>query len=178
MAVRLLADARQAGLVVDGIGAGFPEYVDPHGQLTSRLVMDWDVQPGRLLGGLGPVTVESDVRCGAIAEAAFGRGPVLAAARQGASAATGIVETAAAALAVGLAWLVQLTDPEAVILGGGLGHAGGPWFAAVAREYHRRVATRPDPPDLLTGALGPAAGIIGAARASQDAARVASPLSG
>jgi predicted NBD/HSP70 family sugar kinase len=82
-----------------------------------------------------------------------------------------VVDTAAGALGAALAWLVQLTDPEAVIMGGGLGHAGGPWFAAVAREYHRRVAVRPGPPDLLTGALGPAAGIIGAARARQDAAR-------
>ncbi|MGH3396103.1 MAG: ROK family protein [Streptosporangiaceae bacterium] len=138
-----------------------------------------------------PVAPDVDGRCGCTLEQyasgagisarylartgqpADGARPVLDAARQGDAAAAGIVATAAGALAAGLAWLVQLTDPEAVILGGGLGHAGGPWLAAVAREYRRRAAARPDPPQLLTGALGPAAGIVGAARASQDAARSA-----
>jgi glucokinase len=59
---------------VQGIGVGVPEYVSPAGELTSREVMDWDIQPSELFGTLGPVWIESDVRCGALAEARQGAG--------------------------------------------------------------------------------------------------------
>lgn len=78
VAHRLVAAARDLGLQVDGIGAGFPEFVDLRGTLTSRDVLDWSTQPAVLLGELAPVAIESDVRCGAIGEAVFGRGRDLA----------------------------------------------------------------------------------------------------
>jgi glucokinase len=74
MAEELAGAASRGGFEVDGIGAGFPEFVDAQGRLTSRLVLDWDTQPGPLLADLAPVTLESDVRCGAIGEAVYGRG--------------------------------------------------------------------------------------------------------
>lgn len=61
--------ARDAGTPVDAVGVGMPEYVDQHGQLTSRDVLDWTEQPAVLLADVAPiVVVESDVRCAAEAE--------------------------------------------------------------------------------------------------------------
>jgi glucokinase len=74
VARELLARAVVAGCRVDGIGAGFPEYVDPDGRLTSHEVLAWTDQPADLLARLAPATVESDVRCGALAEALLGAG--------------------------------------------------------------------------------------------------------
>jgi glucokinase len=68
----LLDHADAMGLRVDGIGAGFPEYVDLAGQLRSHEVLAWTRQPAEMLADLAPVTVESDVRCGALAEGIIG----------------------------------------------------------------------------------------------------------
>ncbi|MFG3260393.1 ROK family protein [Streptomyces sp. NPDC048172] len=69
--------AREKGYEVAGLGAGFPEYVDPAGALTAREVIDWDEQPSALLArtlpGV-PVVVDSDARCGARGEARWGGG--------------------------------------------------------------------------------------------------------
>ncbi|MYV49506.1 ROK family protein [Streptomyces sp. SID2888] len=78
----LLDDAARLGVTVTALGAGFPEYVDADGLLTSREVLAWDVQPAVVLGaeaapGL-PVAVGSDVRCGALGEARHGVGRDLA----------------------------------------------------------------------------------------------------
>jgi glucokinase len=56
------------------IGLGVPEYVDLDGLVTSRLVMDWDRQPRAAFESLVPVSVDSDVRCAALAEARLGSG--------------------------------------------------------------------------------------------------------
>lgn len=70
VAERLSAAARKAGVPLRAIGVGMPEYVDPSGDLTSSLVLDWTEQPRSLLADLAPiVAVESDVRCAAMAEA-------------------------------------------------------------------------------------------------------------
>lgn len=66
----LLALAAGRGMDIVAIGAGFPEYVR-EGRLTSSEVLEWRRQPADLLGVLAPgipVVVESDVRCGALAE--------------------------------------------------------------------------------------------------------------
>ena len=68
----LLAQAHSDGLVVAGIGIGLPEYVRPDGFVSSRLVLGWDSQPSEVFGKFAPTTVDSDVRCGARAEACFG----------------------------------------------------------------------------------------------------------
>jgi glucokinase len=73
-----LADAARAqGLDLAGVGAGFPEYVDPAGRLTSHEVLTWSTQPAEALAAAVPgvpVAVESDVRCGAVAEVRLGAG--------------------------------------------------------------------------------------------------------
>ncbi|MFC4223507.1 ROK family protein [Lysinibacter cavernae] len=72
-----------ANLTIVAVGAGFPEYVDAAGQLTSSEVISWQQQPAavltevaeRALGSAAaqvPVRVESDVRAGAIGEVLFG----------------------------------------------------------------------------------------------------------
>ncbi len=60
-----------------GLGVGMPEYVSRSGLLTSSEVLDWTTQPAALLSDLYPgvpVVVESDVRCGALAEWRLGAG--------------------------------------------------------------------------------------------------------
>jgi len=68
----------------------------------------------------------------------------------------------AKALGIGIALLVNLLDPEAVVLGGGLGSADTPYIDQ-ARDWaahyaHRFAAGTP----MLRGALGADAGVIGA----------------
>lgn len=70
----LVARAERLGLAIDGFGAGFPEYVAPDGRLTSHEVLGWRRQPAAVLAPFGPVTVGSDVRCAALAEARLGAG--------------------------------------------------------------------------------------------------------
>jgi glucokinase len=241
VARELVAVARDRGLAFDGIGVGFPEYVAPEGRLTSHEVLAWTEQPADLLGTLAPVTVESDVRCAAIGEAAAGvarglpsfcfvtvgtgvsyalledgrprpgvRGEAIALgelevsrrvepsatvsvehyasgeairaryraqtgapvsgavdvfrrAAGGDLAATSIVTSAGAALGEALAVLVRLVDPGAVVVGGGVSAATGPWREALLAAYARRLASRPGSPPILWAVLGSDAGIIGAA---------------
>lgn len=89
---------------------------------------------------------------------------VLQLSASGDTAARGIVVTAGEAVGAAVAHLVNLVDPQAVVLGGGLGLAGGLYRESLAkalREYvwsdlHRNVP-------LLSAELGNDAGIIGAA---------------
>lgn len=241
LATELRAEAESMGLAVEGIGAGFPEYVDPDGRLTSHEVIAWTTQPAELLAGLGPVTVESDVRCAALGEGRYGvarglrdfafvivgtglshalveagrlhrgaRGEaialgelevsrrvdptttlvleryasgegireryealtghraggaeeVFARASRGEAEALSIVRTAGQALGEGLATLVWLLDPGAIVAGGGVAASTGPWRKALLGAYGERLASRPAPPPILWAELGSAAGIIGAA---------------
>ena len=72
IAEELARTAAERGLGVDGIGAGFPEYVDPAGRLVSHEVLEWTDQPMDLLADIAPTTAESDVRCAALGEGALG----------------------------------------------------------------------------------------------------------
>lgn len=74
LTIDVLDRARGAGWDIHAVGVGMPEYVDASGLLRSRDVIAWDRQPLELFADLGPVVVESDVRCGAIAESALGAG--------------------------------------------------------------------------------------------------------
>lgn len=254
LAQELVAEAEAMGLVVEGIGAGFPEYVDPDGRLTSHEVIAWTTQPAELLAGLGPVTVESDVRCAALGEGAYGvargvrdfvfvivgtgmshalvragqvqrgaRGEAIALGElevsrrvdpattlvleryasgegireryealtghrvsgaeevfdrlsRGDAEALSIVRTAGQALGEGLAALVWLLDPGAVVAGGGVATSPstGPWRETLLAAYTARLASRPAPPPILWAELGSAAGIIGAAIAHRRRMGVAS----
>ncbi|MBX3087433.1 MAG: ROK family protein [Cryobacterium sp.] len=70
-------EARRRGGRLGALGAGFPEYVH-RGRLRSHEVLEWTAQPVDLfrseLGSEVKIFIESDVRCGALAEASFGAG--------------------------------------------------------------------------------------------------------
>jgi glucokinase len=72
-AQRVAELAAQDGLEIAGVGVGVPEYVRDN-LLHSDLVLAWTRQPADLFAEIAPVTVESDVRCGALAESTFGAG--------------------------------------------------------------------------------------------------------
>lgn len=238
LAIDVVTQSRDQGWQVDAIGVGMPEYVDAHGLLRSRDVMAWDVQPVELFASLGDVVVDSDVRCGALAEARVGAGAgfgsmlyasvgtgisstlvidgtpwrghrgeaialgelpversidtgtaanleqfasgaaiarryarltgeapeggrgVLARADSGDRRAAGVVESAAVALGVALAWAVHLVDPALIVLGGGLGTSGGRWADVVRESYAARC--RPSAPDVVAARLGSDSGVVGA----------------
>ena len=65
-------------------------------------------------------------------------------------------------VATALSNAVQLLDPAAVILGGGLGTSDGDFFESLSRHYRELIGRRPRPPPLMQARLGPSAGVIGA----------------
>jgi glucokinase len=87
---------------------------------------------------------------------------VLAAARGGDQAASEVVDVAAKALGIGIALLVNLLDPEAVITGGGLGSADTEYWTAAERWARYYAHTHAADTVLTRGQLGPDAGVIGA----------------
>lgn len=89
---------------------------------------------------------------------------VLAAAEAGDPAAVEVVESAGRALGNNLGHLVNLLDPEALVIGGGLGLAGGLYWTSLVASTRRHVwsETNGDLP-ILPAALGTDAGLIGAA---------------
>lgn len=91
---------------------------------------------------------------------------VLAAAEAGDAAAQEVVISAGDALGVSVAFLVNVLDPEAVIVGGGLGMAGGLYwerFVASTRGHIYAENSRKLP--ILHAELGVDAGLVGAAAA-------------
>lgn len=91
---------------------------------------------------------------------------VLAAAAAGEPVAAEVVRTAGEALGNSVGWLVNVLDPAAVVVGGGLGLAGGLYwdsFVASTRAHIWSDTTRDLP--ILPAALGPEAGLVGAAAA-------------
>jgi glucokinase len=93
---------------------------------------------------------------------------VIAAANAGEPAATEVIDSAARALGSAIGWLVNIIDPEAVVIGGGLGLAPGRFhdrLVAATREHVWNPAARDLP--ILPAALGADAGLIGAALSVQ-----------
>jgi glucokinase len=89
---------------------------------------------------------------------------VFEAAANGDARALHVLESAGAALGNTTAFLANVLDPEAIIVGGGLGSAGGPYwqrFVEVTREHIWSDDTRTLP--ILKAALANDAGVIGAA---------------
>ncbi len=89
---------------------------------------------------------------------------VMAAAHSGQAEAVAVVRSAGAALGVALGQLVNVLDPEAVIIGGGLGLAEGGYWNALVEATRRQIWSdvHRDLP-LLRALTGPDAGLIGAA---------------
>ncbi len=94
-------------------------------------------------------------------------GEVVAAAAVGEPVAARVIAAAAQALGVTLGIALNMLDPEALIIGGGLGSRDGPYWDAMVKAIRRQVwsqETRRLP--ILRAALGPEAGLIGAAAAA------------
>jgi glucokinase len=96
---------------------------------------------------------------------------VLAASQSGDLLATEVVTYAGESLGNSVGFLVNVLDPEAVVVGGGLGMAGGLYwesFVSATRAHIYADDTRQLP--ILPAALGVDAGLIGAAAATKGAA--------
>lgn len=90
---------------------------------------------------------------------------VTRAARDGDAAARGILAEVGRRLGEGIAGLVNVLDPEVVVVGGGAAEAGD-LLLAPAREAFARAVEAPEhrpPVEILPAELGPEAGAIGAA---------------
>ncbi len=175
--VTVVADVRAAALAEAQLGAGrwFTAfvYVTVGTGISHTLVLEGVPYAGArgaaLLfgsGRLGGVVLEEVASGPAIAAAAGASTaePVLAAAEAGDADAVAIVDRAACALGEGIATLVNLLDPEAVVVGGGLGTAGGRYWEAVVAATRDGVwlpAARDLP--IVPAGLGPEAGAVGAA---------------
>jgi glucokinase len=75
-----------------------------------------------------------------------------------------VVEVAATALGHAVAVLIDILDPAAIVVGGGLGSAAGPYWDIMEQTVRPRVwlpAARDIP--ILRAGLGPGSGVIGAA---------------
>lgn len=114
----------------------------------------------------GPGLVARYVRTG---RAATRGEDVTAAAREGEPIATEIVRTAAEALGAKAGEIVNLLDPEAVIVGGGLGAAGGLYWETFEASTRRHIwsDTNRDLPILRAELRGDAA-LVGAAAATLE----------
>lgn len=89
---------------------------------------------------------------------------VFARAADGEDGAIDVLRNAGHALGVSVGFLVNLTDPEAVIVGGGVGLAGGCYrdaFLASVRSHVWAESTRTL--DIVPSTLGAHAGCVGAA---------------
>lgn len=90
--------------------------------------------------------------------------------------ATKLIDRAVKALGAGIASAVNLLDPEAVIIGGGLGvRFGEKYVGRIATRMHPHLFVPDRPPHMHVASLGDLGGAIGAALLVQD--RVASPAS-
>jgi glucokinase len=77
-----------------------------------------------------------------------------------------VIRTAGEALGVSTAFLVNTLDPEAVIVGGGLGLVGGPYWESFIQSTRAHIwADNSRGLPILKAALGADAGLIGAAAA-------------
>ena len=88
---------------------------------------------------------------------------VLAAAAAGDEAARDVVDSGAKALGLGIALLLNMLDPEAVITGGGLGSADTEYWSSARRWARHYAHDHAKPTPVVRGRLGPDAGVIGAA---------------
>jgi glucokinase len=70
-----------------------------------------------------------------------------------------ILTSAGDALGIAVAALVKVLDPEAVILGGGLGSAASPMHDTLLRSYQHAGGSAP----IRMASLGHRSGLVGAA---------------
>jgi glucokinase len=131
---------------------------------------------GQAMDRLGREAARNDPD-GAIARLAGGAGVqgahVTAAAREGDPGAMAIVREVGGRLGEGLAGLVNILDPEVVVVGGGVGDEGDIFLEPARRAYRDTVEAphhRPDVP-IVVADLGNDAGAIGAAALALEVGR-------
>jgi glucokinase len=191
----LAADSRAAALAEATFGAGQPfrsfYYVTIGTGIGSCLVLEGRPYAGAHCsagtlasspmpmwcdhcGGRSEMTLERFASGPALAaryshesgKSCAGAEEVLAAAQAGDAHAARVVETGAEALGATLGLMINVLDPAALIVGGGLGAAPGPYWEKLvtATRAHIWADTNRELP-ILQGALGAEAGVIGAATA-------------
>jgi glucokinase len=189
------ADVRAAALAEARFGAGRAyrlfAYVSVGTGISHTLVQDGRPYAGArgnaLVLASGPIsvhcsecsawsrTVLESVASGPALAASFhvnSAEDVLAAADVGNADAIRIIQDAAEALGSGIGFLVNVLDPEALVVGGGLGLAGGLYWDCLVDSVRRHVwadETRDLP--IIPAGLGPDAGLLGAAVQAWDRAR-------
>jgi glucokinase len=89
---------------------------------------------------------------------------VFRAASNGDKDAVEILISSGEALGVSVAFLVNVLDPEMIVVGGGLGMAGGPYWEALQRSCREHIfADNSRAVPMVTAKLGTDAGLVGAA---------------
>jgi glucokinase len=92
------------------------------------------------------------------------------AAQAGDSVAAEAVAETGRILGIGLANLVQLLDPDVIVLGGGVAEIGEPLLGPARAELERRIASyHASTVRVVPAALGETAGVVGAALLARDA---------
>ena len=105
-----------------------------------------------------------------------GAGDVLARAEAGDADARQVIEEAAALLGSALGLAIGMLDPEALIIGGGLGTSGGFYWSRLESEIRRHIWSDETRTLAIRQAeLGSQAGVIGAALAGYMAQTISSP---
>lgn len=93
---------------------------------------------------------------------------VVALANAGDAEAIAVLDRVGRFLGVGLASLANIFNPDAFLIGGGVSAAGELLLAPARDEYRRRALPPNAQADVLTAALGPEAGAIGAGLLAWD----------
>jgi glucokinase len=75
-----------------------------------------------------------------------------------------VLRNASHSLGAGVGWLVNVLDPEAVVIGGGVGLAGGTFWESLVQSTRQHIWSElnRDLP-IVPADTGPDAGVIGAA---------------
>lgn len=108
---------------------------------------------------------EPDSALGLLAAAGSGitAREVASAARGGDRAATGVIEKAGHYLGTALVSLVNIFEPEVIVLGGGVMRMGDLLLEPVRQELRRRALPPMNRTEVVEAEFGPEAGVIGAA---------------
>lgn len=190
------ADVRAAALAEARFGAGASRssfvYVTIGTGISSTIVLDGRPVAGAHGGALVMASSPLDVTCAKCGERStvileeFAGGPAIArrfaeatgrdvpgavevveAAKHGDAIAAGILAGSGREVGVSLAFLINVIDPESIVIGGGLGNASGVFWESLI-ESTRQHIWNPAAHDLPIDRahFGPESGIIGAALAA------------
>lgn len=156
-----------------GISSCLVQYGRPHsGARGNALILAREGSVESSKGGICPGLLE-DVAAGPALVERYNRHShtrtslgedVVSAAESGDVRAREIVISAGASLGQSVGWLVNVLDPESVVIGGGLGLAGGLYWSSLVNSARGNIwADESRNLPIIPAALGNDAGIIGAA---------------